>query len=417
MSTYVINGGKKLSGTISVKGAKNLILKLLPATILSSEIAEFENVPEIEDVQRMIEIMKSLGVQVEKIEDGKYRVNPEAITCQEISQSMANKVRTSIMFAGPILARCGHVTVSHPGGDVIGKRPIDLFIEGFKKFGAEVTESDLAYTLKAQKLSGAEIVMPLVSVTATEAMMMTATIIEGTTTIINAAMEPEIVALAEYLNINGAKISGAGSPVITIVGVKKLSNSKFKVMPDRIEAGTLVMMGLITGSHITVSDCEPKHLTTLLHLLTSAGARLKIGGDYIETLPSSLQATDMRTHEYPGIATDLQSPYTVLMTQAKGHCLIHETIFNGRLLYTDILNQMGAEIILCDPHRVVVNGPTQLVGRNISSPDIRAGIGLVLAGLVANGTTRIDNIYQINRGYENIVERLTALGADITQEN
>lgn len=416
MSKYIINGGKKLSGTISVGGAKNLILKLLPATILSSETAEFTNVPEIEDVHRMTEIMEHLGVKIEKTEPGTYRIDPSAINTQEINAALANKVRTSIMFAGPLLVRFGQVTVAYPGGDVIGKRPIDLFLDGFKKFGAEVVETDEAYTLKAKKLKAAEIIMPKISVTATEAMMMTATLIEGTTTIINAAMEPEIVALAEYLNLNGAKIIGAGTPVISVTGVVKLTNSKFKVMPDRIEAGTFIMMGLITGSQIKVSDCEPAHLATLLNLLVSTGAKLNIGKNFVETLPCQLQAMDMKTHEYPGIATDLQAPYTVLMTQAHGHCLIHETIWDGRLFYTDILNQMGAQIIMCDPHRVVVNGPTPLSGRQLTSPDIRAGIGLVLAGLVAQGTTTIDNIYQINRGYERIVERLQALGADIRQE-
>ena len=221
---------------------------------------------------------------------------------------------------------------------------------------------------------------PIISVTATESIMMTACLIEGTTTIVNSAMEPEIVALAEYLNSNGAKITGAGSPIITIEGVKKLSNGTFTCIPDRIEAGSFTVAALITQSHLTITNCQPKHLTTFLHLLKKAGARIVTTENSIEVFPSEIKAQDMRTHEYPGIATDLQAPYTVLMTQAQGMCLIHETIYEGRLLYTDMLNTMGANIIMCDPHRVVVQGPAKLRGKKITSPDLRAGMGLILAG-------------------------------------
>jgi UDP-N-acetylglucosamine 1-carboxyvinyltransferase len=372
-------------------------------------------VPEIEDVQRMIEIMQYLGATIEKIENGHYKIDPSTTKSNKIDQAHANKLRSSILLVGPLLTRFGVVEIGHPGGCVIGKRPIDLFLEGFEALGVEVERNDLQYTFKSKNLKPAEIILPLISVTVTEEMIMLASKISGTTTIVNAAMEPEIVALAEYLNQNGAKISGAGSSVITIEGVKTLSNSKFKVIPDRIEAGTMVMLGLITNSQIKIEDCEPAHLKTLLHLLEKAGAKLKIGQSSIETMPSKLKATDMKTHEYPGIATDLQAPYTVLMTQAQGSCMIHETIYEGRLFFTDILNQMGANIIMCDPHRVIIQGATPLMGRKISSPDLRAGIGLVMAALAAKGETTIDNIYQINRGYENIVERLQKIGADISQ--
>lgn len=415
MAKYQIIGQKPLSGTINIKGAKNLALKLLPASLLSDQVAEFTNLPEIEDVQRMIEIMEYLGATIERTGPGHIKIDPSTIKLNKIDQAHANKLRSSILLVGPLLTRFSEVEIGHPGGCVIGKRPIDLFLEGFEALGVEVEKNDLQYTFKAKNLKPAEIILPIVSVTVTEEMMMLASKIPGKTVIINAAMEPEIIALADYLNQNGAQVSGAGSSIITIDGVQTLSNSNFKIIPDRIEAGTMVMLGLMTGSNLKVADCEPAHLKTLLHLLEKAGAKLKIGEDFIETFPSRLRATDMKTHEYPGIATDLQAPYTVLMTQAAGSCMIHETIYEGRLFFTDILNQMGANVVMCDPHRVIVQGATQLMGRKISSPDLRAGIGLVMAALSAEGTSIIDNVYQINRGYENIVERLKQLGADITQ--
>jgi len=415
MPKYVINGGKTLSGSIPVRGAKNLALKLFPAALLSDDIAEFTNVPEIEDVHRMIEIMRFIGVTIEKVGDGHYTVNPSTIKTNIIDQAHANKLRPSILLVGPLLTRFGEVQIGHPGGCVIGKRPIDLFIESFQTFNADVEQFDEHYILKGKHLKAGEIILPIVSVSVTESVMLTACKIPGISTIVNAAMEPEIVALAEYLNRNGAKISGAGTSVITIEGVEKMSNSKFEVIPDRIETGTFMMMGLITNSNIKITNCNPLHIKTLTQLLKKAGAKLTAGEDWIETHPSNLHGMDMRTHEYPGIATDLQAPYTVLMTQAHGQSLIFETIYEGRLLFTDILNQMGAKIIMCDPHRVVVQGPTPLMGRKLTSPDIRAGIGLVMAALVSQGATSIDNIYQINRGYENIVSRLQMLGADITQ--
>jgi UDP-N-acetylglucosamine 1-carboxyvinyltransferase len=303
--------------------------------------------------------------------------------------------------------------MAHPGGCVIGQRPIDMFLFGFRALGAEVIENEHQYTLRAKKLKGAKIVMPWIAVTATEAIMMTACLAEGITTIINAAMEPEIPALADYLNSCGAKISGAGTPVITIDGVDKISGGQCVLIPDRIEAGSFIIMGLATGSEIRVTDINPSHLETVIANLQKAGAKLEIGSDYIITKPSQLAGIELRTHEYPGFPTDLQAPFTVLMTQAKGLSLIHETIYEGRLFYTDKLNQMGAHIIMCDPHRVIVNGPAKLSGRRLESPDLRAGMALLIAGLVAQGKTAVENIYQIERGYENIIARLQGLGANI----
>lgn len=412
MEQYLIKGNKKLQGEIKVVGAKNQALKMIAASLLSTEPMIIDNCPLIEDVKRLLEILESIGVKIEH-RNHTVKIDPSTINSSHPDDELVKRLRSSIMLAGPMLARLGKVTMSHPGGCIIGQRPIDMFLEGFKLLGAEITDEKNSYTLTAKKLKGAKIIMPWISVTGTESLMMTACLAEGKTQIINAAMEPEIPALAEYLNNCGAKITGAGTPIIEIEGVKKLTGGKCQLIPDRIEAGTFVILGLITKSNIKVSNCEPKHLEVVLTLLKKAGAKLKIGKDYIETLPSKLTATELRTHEYPGFPTDLQAPFTVLMTQAEGVSLIHEIIYEGRLFYTDKLITMGAKIIMCDPHRVIINGPTQLYGRKLESPDLRAGMALILAGLIAKGETIIDNIYQIERGYENPIERLNLLGADI----
>ena len=405
-----------MSGEISVPGAKNQVGKILAASILSSDPCEITNVPAIEDVAHMLELLQDIGAKVER-GDGWLKIDPSTVDKSEPTPELVRRLRSSVMLAGPLLARFGKVTMAHPGGCVIGKRPIDMFLAGFKALGAKIDEDENQYTLHAKKLVGAKIVMPWVAVTATESLMMTATLAEGTTQIVNAAMEPEIPALADYLNSCGAKISGAGTPVITIEGVEKLSGGKCQLIPDRIEAGTFVMMGLLTNSEITVTNCNPKHLEVVLATLSKAGAKLEVGENYITTKPSKLQAVELRTHEYPGFPTDLQAPFTVLMTQAEGLSLIHEVIYEGRLFYTDKLNTMGANIIMCDPHRVIVSGPSKLHGKKLESPDLRAGMALVLAGLAAQGKTTIDNIYQIERGYQNPVGRLQALGAKIEKIN
>ena len=417
MEKYVINGGKQLQGEISVCGAKNLALKIFPATILSKQPCLIKNVPEIEDVLRLIELMEDLGANIVRQAKGEYLVSTSEINKTKLRPDLVHFIRSSIMLAGPMLARFGEVTLTHPGGCVIGQRPIDLFLEGFQKLGAQMIDNGSEYTLRTKKLKGATIILPKISVSVTENLMMAATLAEGITEIKNAAMEPEIIALADYLNQQGAKISGAGTTIIRIEGVKEISAGELTVIPDRIETGTFVILGLITKSRLKITNCNPEHIENLLYTLIKAGAKLEIGPDYIITQPSQMQGTNIITHEYPGFPTDLQAPFTVLMTQAQGLSLIHETIFEGRLFYTDILNQMGANIIMCDPHRVVIMGPTQLYGRKVTSPDLRAGISLLLAALVGQGTTTIENIYQINRGYENIVSRLQKIGADIKQIN
>ena len=421
MSKYIINGPSKLHGEIEVKGAKNSALKIIPAAILSSEKIIIKNLPDIEDVKQSLALLADLGAKIEKISSDSIEIDPSQINKTELSGAFAKKFRASIMFAAPLLARFGQVRLSHPGGCVIGagERPIDLFLDGFTALGAKIESDNESYLIKTDgRLSGGHFFFPIVSVTVTESLMMAAVLARGTTVLKNCAMEPEIKALADYLNENGAKIQGAGSPTITIEGVEKIFASEFTVIPDRIETGSFMCLAAATGSEITIKKCNPEHVEALLEIFKRIGIPMEIGADWIKIKEvKDFRAYNILTHEYPGFPTDLQSPYTVLMTQAKGASLIHEVIYDRRLLFTDLLSQMGADIIMCDPHRVVVNGPTTLHGRKLTSPDLRAGIGLVIAALTANGKTEIDNIYQIKRGYENIDERLRSLGADIQEVN
>ncbi|MEI7425006.1 MAG: UDP-N-acetylglucosamine 1-carboxyvinyltransferase [Candidatus Staskawiczbacteria bacterium] len=413
---FVIEGQKKLSGNISVNGAKNSALKILAALVLSDKECTINNFPFIEDTIGALNILEDMGAKIEINKEKKtVKVITKSISKNKLDSLLVRRLRSSILFSGPILAKFGSVEMSYPGGCVIGRRPIDMFLDGFEKFGAKVETSEDGFKAVAKngKLKGANIFFSQVTVTGTETMMMTAILAEGKTVLENCAMEPEIPVLAEYLNKCGAKITGAGTATIEIEGVDCISGSEFYVIPDRIEAGTFVMMGLLTNSEIKIENCIPEHLMATLVVLEKAGAKLVIGKDYIITKPSKLNAVSITTHEYPGFATDLQSPYTLLMTQASGQCIIHESIFEGRLFFTDQLVTMGANIIMCDPHRVVVSGPTELRGKKLVSPDLRAGITMVLAGMVANGTTTIENIFQIDRGYENIEERLCKIGADI----
>lgn len=417
MSKFIIKGQKQLSGEIKVSGAKNHALKALPATLLLDGESTLFNVPQIEDVNRMVELIEDLGATITH-DGGTYHINPATINKDSLNPQLHQRLRASILLAGPMLHKFGRVDFPEPGGCVLGKRPIDYFLSGYKAFGVEIEDRSDGYTLIANKLHPANIVFPRISHTATEAMIMFASKIPGTTTLINAAMEPEIVALAEFLNNCGARISGAGTSKVTIQGVEHLKAGECKIIPDRIEAGTLAILGVASQSTMTITGINPDHLSILWQLFTQAKVNFELGADFVKVLPSpdlTAISKDLVTHEYPGFPTDLQAPMTVLMTQATGNSLIFETIYDGRLFYVDALSSMGANILMCDPHRVLVTGPTRLSGKKVASPDIRAGIALVIAALIADGQSEIDNIYLINRGYENIVARLQSLGADIRE--
>ena len=406
---FLINGGKKLSGEITIGNAKNAALKILAASLLTPEPVKIANLPDIEDIGRMKELLADLGVSFSK-----NTLDASRVKKTDLNSKIADRFRASIVLTGPLLARFGKVSFPHPGGCTLGKRPINFFIDGFKALGAGVRKKGSVYTVTAKKLKGGKFVFPNVSVTGTETMIMAAVLAEGKTILKNTACEPEVEELAAFLNSLGAKIKGAGTPLIEIEGVKSLRGGAWKGMPDRIEAGSFIILGAASGGTIKIKNCRPDHLEVLLTLLEKAGANLEIGKDYVIVNPAKrLSAIDVKTREYPGLATDLQAPLTVLLTQAKGISLVHETIYDGRLFYTDILNQMGADIIMADPHRVIVRGATPLNGKKIHSPDIRAGMALLIAALIAKGQSVMDNVYQIDRGYEKIDERLRALGADI----
>lgn len=414
MSKFTIIGQKPLSGEIKVNGAKNLAIKVLSAALLSTETMVIDNLPIIEDVTQLMEILVKVGVKI-KQESKSWQINASCLTSSQLDPILVPKLRSVTLLIGPMVARLGEVRLPHPGGCSIGRRPIDLFIDGFKALGIDFKEEEDNYYFSAKEIKGGVFVFPLPSVTVTEALMMTAVLATGRTTLINAASEPEISALADYLNAQGAKIVGAGTSTIVIDGVNKISAGQMNIIPDRIETGSFISLALATNSEIVISHCNPDHLAVPLAIWRRMGAEFEISHDQIivKKQPKILSGYNVTTREYPGFPTDLQSPMTVLLTQAQGLSMVFETVFEGRLFFTDLLNRMGANIILCDPHRVIVQGPTKLRGKKVESPDLRAGLAMVIAGLVAEGVTEIDNIYQIDRGYEQLEKRLIALGAEI----
>ncbi len=400
-----LGGAKRLEGSIAVRGAKNGVLKALAATVLFDDEVPMTNVPDIEDVKRMRELLEAL------------KVEPTVL-----KKDIAEKFRASIVLTGPVLARQGKVEFPFPGGCVLGERSIDLFLNGFRAMGASVEEGESYFTIRAEggKLRGEHITFPLVSVTATETLMMAAVLAEGTTLLQNAALEPEIADLALYLNECGAQISGAGTPTITIVGGGLLhaGGISYNTPPDRIETGSFAILAALVGKDVTITNCNPAWVDVPLALLRQAGVDVEAGKDVIRIRAGDMpyQMVSVHTHEYPGFATDLQAPMAVFMSQCQGEGSILETIFDGRFRYVDDLALMGADIVVMSPHRVVVRGPKKLSRKNLESPDLRGGLAYILAAAVAEGTSTVDNAYLIDRGYEHIEERLAPLGLDIKRE-
>jgi len=412
LDKFIVNGGKKLKGEIEVKGAKNAALKIFAASVLISGTVKIKNVPEVEDISRISELLKDLGAEVLHPKHGEYHITVGKIKTSTISPEIAKKIRASIVLTASLLARTGKVKFPHPGGCVIGERPIDVFLDGYKALGAEINYRKELYEIKG-KLIGAKFVFSNISVTGTEAMIMAASLAKGKTILKNCACEPEIESLANFLNSCGANIQGAGSPFVTIEGVEKLNGGEYRTIPDRIEAGTFAILAATTKSNILIKNCEPEHLDSLWNVLRSAGVNLKINENSVEVIPSKLKSFNIKTHEYPGFPTDLQAPVCVLLTQAEGQGLVHETIFESRLFWLDDLKRMGASVLMHDPHRISIQGPTKLRAREIESPDLRAGMAYLIAALCSKGQSTINNIYQIDRGYEKIEDRLKKIGADI----
>lgn len=408
-----LGGEKRLRGEIAVRGAKNAALKALPAQVLFEDTPQYENLPKIEDVHRMQELLNAAGATTKKWDP-------------VLDTAIAERFRASIVLTGPMLARTGEVSFPFPGGCVLGERAIDLFLHGFKAMGAEVEEKNSYFTLRAGKkgkLKGADITFPLVSVTGTETLMMAAVLAEGETVLQNAAMEPEIPALADYLNACGAKIQGAGTPTIKIVGgdLLQANGTIYHTPPDRIETGSFMLLAAIAGREVAITECEPAHVGVLTTLLQNAGVSVEVGSDRIivrggNTQNSNYKMISVRTHEYPGFPTDLQAPMAVFMSQCRGEGSILETIFDGRFRYVDDLVTMGADITVMNPHRILIRGPKHLTRKELESPDLRGGLAYILAASVASGESIINNAYVIDRGYERIEERLQRIGLNIRRE-
>jgi UDP-N-acetylglucosamine 1-carboxyvinyltransferase len=385
----------------------------MAASLLTADELVLENIPMVNDILTTRRLLKELGAEVEFSGGSSARLKSAVIGSHEAPYELVKTMRASVLVLGPLLARTGKARVSLPGGCAIGARPIDLHIKGFEKLGATVTTEYGYVEATATRLKGTNIVFEKITVTGTENLMMAAALAEGQTTLMNAALEPEITDLADLLNKMGARISGAGTSTITIDGVSSLHGTSHSIIPDRIEAGTFLAVGAMTDSDLELTACNPGHLTSIIEKMREAGANVEeVSGNLRVRGGRWLRSTDVSTHEYPGFATDMQAQYMALMTQASGIALITENIFENRFMHASELMRMGANIRI-DGSRAVVAGKSRLTGAKVIASDLRASASLVLAGLIAEGETIIDRIYHLDRGYEKIEEKLRSVGAQI----
>lgn len=413
MKQMIIEGNRNLSGTIKIGGAKNSAVALIPASILATGTSKILNVPNISDRDALIDILNVLNCKT-TINGEDIIIDTTTLKNTLISEELSSRMRASYYFMGALLGRKKHVEIYIPGGCNIGTRPIDMHLDGFKALGASITIEGNKYTLKADKLIGTDIYLKFPSVGATINIMFAATLAEGTTIIHNAAREVEIINIAEYLINMGANITGAGTNEIIINGVKKLHGSEIKVVPDRIEAGTYIIMGALCGKNLKIANIFPEHLESLTSKLLEMGVNLTINKDNIIVSQSKdLKPINIKTLCYPGFPTDIGQPMSVLLTKANGTSLFEETIWENRMGHIPSLNKMGANIKV-NGMNATIKGPTKLKGEIVTATDLRGGASLVLAGLAAEGTTIINDIEHILRGYENIEEKLTNVGAKIT---
>ncbi|MCI6129821.1 UDP-N-acetylglucosamine 1-carboxyvinyltransferase [Prevotella sp.] len=434
METFIIEGGHTLSGTITPQGAKNEALEVIAATLLTDQPVHITNIPDILDVNNLIKLLEEIGVKVTRNSRNDYTfqaddINLEYLDSDEYVQKCA-ALRGSVLLMGPLLGRFGHAAVAEPGGDKIGRRRLDTHFLGFKNLGAKFVndEERKVFNIDAQHLKGAYMLLDEASVTGTANIIMAAVLAEGTTTIYNAACEPYVQQLCHLLNAMGANISGIASNLITIVGVKSLHGAEHRILPDMIEVGSFIGMAAMVGDGVRIKNCAVRELGIIPDAFRRLGVKIKVEGDdlFIPRQPhyiveSFIDGTILTLADapWPGLTPDLLSVLIVVATQARGSVLVHQKMFESRLFFVDKLIDMGAQIILCDPHRCVIVGhdrKRQLRARRMTSPDIRAGIALLIAAMGAKGTSRIDNIAQIDRGYEDIEGRLNALGAKIRRE-
>ncbi|MEC8688963.1 MAG: UDP-N-acetylglucosamine 1-carboxyvinyltransferase [Cyanobacteriota bacterium] len=410
----LVNGGRSLDGTLKVSGAKNSALVLMTASLLSAETVELINIPALTDIEGMSAILQSLGVEVERSQDC-VRLTARSLSSAEPPYELVNSLRASFFSIGPLLGRLGHARVPLPGGCRIGARPVVEHIRGLKALGAmvNVDHGIVSATVPGtrRRLKGAQIVLDCPSVGATETILMAAVLAEGTTTIENAAQEPEVQDLAHLLNTMGARVSGAGGPVITIEGVEELHGCRsYPVIPDRIEAGTFLMAAAITRSKLTVEPVVPEHLSAVLQKLRDCGCQLEINDRTITITPGEIRAVDITTQPFPGFPTDLQAPFMALMATAKGTSVISEKIYENRLQHVAELQRMGAAIRV-DGSTAIVEGVAQLSGAPVTGTDLRAAAAMVLAGLSAKGVTEVSGLKHLDRGYDDIESKLNKVGA------
>ena len=412
MKLMEVEGGQELRGTIRISGAKNATVALIPAAILTDEEATICNIPEITDTEALCDILRALNVDVKRASES-IIINPSNMENIEITEKYSKKLRASYYFMGALLGKYKKAVMYFPGGCSIGARPIDLHLKGFEALGAKVTSEKNKYIVEAEELKGANIYLDIASVGATINIMLAAVKAKGKTVIENAAKEPEIVNVATFLNNMGAKITGAGTSTIKIEGVDYLGKCFHEVIPDRIEAGTYIIIGALCGNPLKIDNIIPEHIDSLISKLEEIGVDMQVGADFvIVTRAEKYKSTNIKTAVYPGFPTDLQQPFTVLLTQSNGKSKVTETIWENRFMHIPYLNNLGADIIVKNQTATIV-GQSDLKGTNVVATDLRAGAAMVAAALKAEGKTTITNVEHILRGYEHIIEKLTEVGAKI----
>lgn len=413
MEQIVIKGGKPLKGKVKISGAKNSALPIIAASILTEKNCSLENVPKLVDVKTIFKLLEVLGAKVTDNHHRKFTIDPSGIDNMEAPYDLVKTMRASVLVLGPLVARLGRARVSLPGGCAIGARPINLHLKGLKALGCKIKIEHGYVGVSAKKLKGAHIHLDLPTVTGTENILMAASLAEGNTVIENAACEPEVENLAHLLNRMGAKIKGAGTDTVEIQGVSSLDSFKHRIIPDRIETGTFMVAAAITGGEVMIRDCIPLHVHSVILKLKDAGADVEEGDSWIKVKGNkSIEAIDVKTAPYPGFPTDMQAQFMSLLSIANGMSVVSETVFENRFMHIAELRRMGADITV-EGHSAIIKGVKRLSGAPLMATDLRASASLILAGLVADGTTTVSRIYHIDRGYERIEEKLKKLGADI----
>ena len=411
---FIIKGGRPLEGEIEVRGAKNAAFPIIASTLLTNETCEISNVPKIEDVFRMVEILKSMGAEVEWIGERTLKINTTNIDPLKVREDLVGWLRGSVLFMGPLLARFHKISFPPPGGCVIGARPIDTHLDAFSQLGVNVSKDQMKYVLELKGPLGKETILNEISVTATENLMIFASLRPGRTIIKSADQDYQVQELVKFLRAMGVAINTIAPHTLEIIGSEKLKGVKHELMYDPIEAGTFIVAAAASRGEVMVKNVELDFLDLEIKKLKDFGIPLKISGKTVSVgVWQNLKVKKIQSLPYPGFHSDLLSVFGVLATQAQGTTLIHDPLYEGRLKYLEEINKMGAEIYFADPHRAIINGPTKLYGNELGSFDLRGGAALIIAGLIAQGETAVSNIYQIDRGYEKIEERLQRIGADI----